>query len=43
MGTIFFCICCLGACASCTALFVTKTWSLEDNFIWYGVTTERYI
>ncbi|CAB4002765.1 Hypothetical predicted protein [Paramuricea clavata] len=25
MGTIFFCICCLGACASCTALFVTKT------------------
>jgi hypothetical protein len=24
MGTIFFCICCLGACASCTALFVTK-------------------
>ena len=24
MGIICFCICCLGACASCTALFVTK-------------------
>lgn len=24
MGTICFCICCLGACASCTAFFVTK-------------------
>lgn len=25
MGTICFCICCLGACASCTAFFVTKS------------------
>ncbi|XP_046852795.1 transmembrane protein 272-like isoform X2 [Xenia sp. Carnegie-2017] len=25
MGIIFFCICCLGACASCTAFFVTKS------------------
>lgn len=25
MGTIFFCICFLGACASCTAFFVTKS------------------
>ena len=24
MATICFCICCLGACASCTAFFVTK-------------------